>query len=98
MAELHKRWGPIEVHQHYNGQNRPLSRWFLGSTPNLRNDPETYMYMACIESYDASNGPFKLEIWNLVDEEWDVGGEFPTLKQAKIMGRLMAGLALTRSA
>lgn len=91
MAELHKRWSSmhrnqsvyIPGHSHYsNGY-----RWFLGSTA------DEGAYMACIEAVDLENGPFSLEIWD-ADEGWEAAGVFPTLKQAKAMGRLLGGLSL----
>jgi hypothetical protein len=99
MAELHKRWGKqLRIGQAY-GSKTDIYRWFLGSTVNTQ-DWESWerVYMACIESYSSPDGPFTLEIWNIVDEDWDLVGEFPTLKQAKTMGRLMAGLAITGGA
>ena len=96
MAELHKRWNNERRVDRAYGGNIAIYRWFLGGTVNTQ-DWER-VHMACIESYDASNGPFKLEIWDFANEDWDLAGEFPTLKQAKVMGRLMAGLSLTRSA
>lgn len=88
MARLHKRWSPVLK----IGQGS-LYRWFLCGT--LDNDEYAY-YVGCIESFGSPDGPFNLETWNFEDEDWDAIGTFPTLKQAKIMGRLMAGVALNK--
>jgi hypothetical protein len=96
MAKLYKRWDKrVRIGQEHC-RDTDIYRWFLGST--LTYDATGHkLYIACIESYNSPDGPFNLEIWNLADEDWDVVGTFPTLKQAKTMGRFMAGLATTGS-
>ena len=94
MARLNKRWqGAVEF------SRGSVYRWFLGSTNNSADSADFPGFsMGCIEAYNVLDGPFWLEIWSVEDQSWGVVGKFPTLKQAKIMGRLMAGIALNKGA
>ena len=58
-------------------------------------DPEPLAW-GCIETKNM-DGPFRLEIWNPIEEEWEEINHFPTLKQAKDVGRLLAGVALAKN-
>jgi len=47
---------------------------------------------AAIIYADDRDGPFKLHIWDWVDQEYTAIENLPTLKAAKAMGRLLAGI------
>jgi hypothetical protein len=84
--ELKKRWQPV----------RYLSNrfhWFLADTEP---DHEASFNWACIEA-KSIDGPFKLEIWNMDNTEWDTVTTLKTLKEAKAVGRLLAGVALNKN-
>jgi hypothetical protein len=54
------------------------------------------MSWGCIEA-KSLDGPFRLEIWNHTDGEWEFVRDFPTFKEAKAVGRLLAGVALSKN-
>jgi len=87
VRRLRKRWEPVRLT--YGGA---LYRTFLSETPLGDRD----LCWACIEFKDPT-GPFRLEIWAGADEEWDEVDHFPTIKQAKEVGRLLAGIALAKN-
>ena len=87
MRRLSKRWEPVR-----SIGNGSLYRMFLPEFPV--NDMD--LCWACIE-YKDLKGPFRLEIWDAADEEWEEIDHFPTLKQAKEVGRLLAGVALNKN-
>ena len=89
MRELKKRWGPVRLLQ--GGKQY---RIFL-SEPKTYENPDPLSW-GCIEA-TSREGPFRLEIWNDTEEEWDEVARFPTLKQAKTVGRLLAGVALAQA-
>lgn len=90
MRALAKRWtvfGPVFTFK----PQIQVYRTFLGEV----GDEAGYNW-ACIESRSKS-GPFALEIWDGRHEEWDDCGTFATLKKAKEVGRLLAGVALAKN-
>jgi len=87
MRRLSKRWETIR-----SIANGSLYRTFLPEVP-LR---DTDLCWACIEFKDTK-GPFQLEIWDAADEEWEFVRYFPTIKEAKAVGRLLAGVALNKN-
>jgi hypothetical protein len=91
MRLLSRRWEPlfhVDFGQRY--------RTFL-SEVSAPADEETLAW-GCIETYGPTNtGPYRLEIWNAVDEEWEFVRDFPTIKEAKEVGRLLAGVALAKN-
>jgi hypothetical protein len=87
MRRLSKRWESLKsVH---NGR---LYRSFL---PEIGYS-ETGLCWGCIEA-PSLDGPFRLEIWNPAEGEWEFVQEFPTFKEAKAVGRLLAGVALSKN-
>lgn len=89
MRALAKRWtvfGPVFTFK----PQLQVYRTFLGD------DDEAGYNWACIESRSKS-GPFKLEIWDIADQEWGDCGTFDTLKKARAVGRLLAGAALAKN-
>lgn len=88
MRRLHKRWEPVKT------AYGPLYRIFLTELKPKR--AYTPISWACIEFTDPK-GPFQLEIWQIGVEEWGLIDHFPTLKQAKAVGRLLASIALTKN-
>ena len=64
-------------------------RCFLCSTADYN--------VACIESPLNAEGPYTLEIWDFPTEHWVEHATFPTLKEAKTVGRLLAGIALSQN-
>ena len=87
MRRLSKRWETIR-----SIANGSLHRTFLAEAPRGGMD----LCWACIEFKD-DKGPFRLEIWNGYESEWEEIDHFPTLKQAKEVGRLLAGVALAKN-
>ena len=87
MRRLSKRWETIR-----SIANGSLYRTFLAETPIGDRD----LCWACIEFKDAK-GPFRLEIWDGTESEWEEINYFPTFKQAKEVGRLLAGVALAKN-
>jgi hypothetical protein len=57
---------------------------------------ETGLCWGCIEA-KSLDGPFRLEIWNGTENEWEFVEAFPTFKEAKAVGRLLAGVALNKN-
>ena len=89
MIRLKKRWDAVRfIHL---GQKY---RAFL-SEPLTAKNPEPSAW-GCIEFKDPK-GPFQLEIWNPIETEWEFVENFPTLKEAKAVGRLLAGIALNKN-
>ena len=89
MRRLSKRWETFK-----SIGDGSLYRAFLAEGP-----PNTEgMCWGCIEFKDPK-GPFQLEIWNNDDyvQEWEFVENFPTLKEAKAVGRLLAGVALNKN-
>lgn len=87
MRRLSKRWESVR-----NIDNGSLYRTFL---PEHRPTEEDSCW-ACIEFKDPK-GPFRLEVWDNNDWEWEFVQDFPTLKKAKEVGRLLAGVALAKN-
>jgi hypothetical protein len=85
MKQLSKRWEPLK-----SAHNGRLHRAFL---PEVNGGG---LRWGCIEA-PSLDGPFRLEIWNQTEGEWDFVEAFPTFKQAKAVGRLLAGVALSRN-
>ena len=100
MAELRKRWNPVEEAMVFGAPSKKkIYRWFLHTVPaNPPTDSfaDEGIYIACIESFDKDNGPFKLEIWNDDDNDWDEISYFDKLKNAKAVGRILAATELQR--
>jgi hypothetical protein len=88
VKRLSKRWETFR-----SIANGSLYRAFLSEGP-----PNTGMCWGCIEFKDPK-GPFRLEIWNNSEyvQEWEYIRDFPTLKEAKAVGRLLAGVALAKN-
>jgi hypothetical protein len=55
-----------------------------------------FLSWGCIE-FKNLKGPFRLEIWDGTEGEWEFVQEFSTLKEAKEVGRLLAGVALNKN-
>lgn len=92
MRRLSKRWEPFRFIN--LGQ---LHRAFLPEVGNeVANEDGDALCWACIEFKDAK-GPFRLEIWDDDERNWDEIDYFPTLKKAKEVGRLLAGIALAKN-
>ena len=88
MRRLSKRWGAV-----MRVNRGSLYRMFLSEFPAKNTD----LCWACIEFKDPK-GPFQLEIWDgTEEEEWKAVAQFSTLKQAKTVGRLLAGVALAQA-
>lgn len=84
MRRLSKRWEPLK------NRHGTLYRAFL---------PEIWsggLCWGCIEA-PSLDGPFRLEIWNGAENEWEFVEAFPTFKKAKEVGRLLAGVALNKN-
>lgn len=88
MRRLSKRWETIR-----SIGDGSLHRTYLPEVP--ANDMD--LCWGCIEFKDPK-GPFRLEIWNNGEyvQEWEFVENFPTLKEAKAVGRLLAGIALNK--
>ena len=89
MRRLSKRWESmftVDFGQKY--------RTFLSEVPT--SEVSETLAWGCIEFKDPK-GFFRLEIWDGVDEEWEFVRDFPTLKEAKEVGRLLAGVALSKN-
>lgn len=84
MKRLSKRWEALNP-----VRGRSLYRSFLSE---INGD---CMSWGCIEA-KSLDGPFRLEIWNHTDGEWEFVRDFPTFKEAKAVGRLLAGVALSK--
>ena len=82
MRQLRKRWGPLK-----KIPTSPLYRAFLSESGN--DGP----YWGCIEALSL-DGPFRLEIWDGLTNEWEFVETFPTFEEAKEVGRLLAGVSL----
>lgn len=90
MIELKKRWGTRYRTDGYRHINEPQCwRRFLESTGDYN--------VACIESPIDSEGPYTLEIWDFATDYWVHHATFRTLKEAKAVGRLLAGVALAKN-
>lgn len=89
MRRLSKRWESVR-----NIDNGSLYRVLLSGLKTSYN-PEPLTW-ACIEFKDPK-GPFRLEVWDNNDWEWEFVQDFPTLKKAKEVGRLLAGVALAKN-
>ena len=87
MRRLSKRWESLNP-----VNSRALYRAFL---PEIGHS-ETGMCWGCIEAKSLA-GPFRLEIWNQTEGEWEFVETFPTFKKAKAVGRLLAGVALSKT-
>jgi hypothetical protein len=89
MRRLSKRWESLK---RVTGA-RHLYRAFL---PETGPPDDSGMCWGCIEA-PSLDGPFRLEIWNHTESEWEFVQEFPTFKEAKAVGRLLAGVALNKN-
>jgi hypothetical protein len=87
MRRLSKRWEPFR-----GIYGNSLYRSFLSEIDRTDHS----LSWACIEFTDPK-GPFRLEIWDGADDEWVEIDRFPTLKKAKEVGRLLAGIALAKN-
>jgi hypothetical protein len=87
MRRLSKRWEALK-----SAHNGRLYRAFL---PEI-GFHEGGLCWGCIEA-PSLDGPFRLEIWNHTEQEWEFVQEFPTFKKAKAVGRLLAGVALNKN-
>jgi hypothetical protein len=88
MRRLSKRWDPLKTVR----SNTSLYRTFLSE----RERNKEYLSWGCIEAASL-DGPFRLEIWDGTEQGWEFVQEFPTLKKAKEVGRLLAGVALNKN-
>jgi len=87
MRRLSKRWEALNP-----VRGRSLYRSFLTEIK----PSEEGLCWGCIEA-TSLDGPFRLEIWNHTEGDWEFVQEFPTFKKAKVVGRLLAGVALSRN-
>ena len=86
MRRLSKRWEPLK-HQYGT-----MYRTFLTEI-----EPgDAALCWGCIEA-NSLDGPFQLEIWNPTESEWEFVRAFPTFKEAKEVGRLLAAVALNKN-
>lgn len=93
MRRLSKRWEPMT--QISTGGKL---RTFLSEVATIDN-PEPLTW-GCIETYGPGpTGPYKLEIWDHGEyaREWEFVQDFDTLKEAKAVGRLLAGVAMSNN-
>jgi hypothetical protein len=90
MRRLSKRWEPFRGHE-----SGSLRRSFLSEIAVPSSELDSLAW-GCIE-YKNPKGPFRLEIWNPLEEDWEEINYFPTLKQAKEVGRLLAGVAFAKN-
>ena len=88
MRRLSKRW---EALKRVTGA-RHLYRAFLPET----GFDDSGLCWGCIEA-PSLDGPFHLETWNHTESEWEFVATFPTFRKAKEVGRLLAGVALSRN-
>lgn len=98
MRRLSKRWEPFTVasYGYARGLSTTVHRTFL-SEPARVGNPEPLAW-GCIETCGpVLEAPYRLEIWDNQVEEWKFVQDFPTLKQAKEVGRLLAGIALAKN-
>lgn len=86
---LKKRWGRrfLTVGYRDRGGGKCWRRFLEG---------EVGYNVACIESPPDDNGPYTLEIWDFPSDHWVPHATFDTLREAKIVGRLLAGIALAQ--
>jgi hypothetical protein len=87
MRQLSKRWESLK-----SIGNGRLYRAFLPEI-GFGNSGRCW---GCIEAPSLA-GPFRLEIWNNTENEWEFVETFPTFKKAKEVGRLLAGVALNKN-
>ena len=87
MRRLSKRWEPLKRVTY-----RALYRSFLSEVQFCGEA----MCWGCIEA-PSLDGPFRFEVWNPTEGEWEFVQSFPTLKEAKTVGRLLAGVALNQN-
>ena len=85
MRRLSKRWEALNP-----VRGRSLYRSFL---LEINGDG---MCWGCIEA-TSLDGPFRLEIWDPAEGEWELVRPFSTFKEAKAVGRLLAGVALSKN-
>ena len=85
MRRLSKRWEAL----------RPVPRRTLYRTFLPETGPGDLCW-GCIEA-PSLDGPFRLEIWDGTENEWEFVEAFPTFKKAKEVGRLLAGVALNKN-
>ena len=86
MRRLSKRWESLK-----SAHNGRLYRSFLPEVSDVDG-----MCWGCIEA-KSLDGPFRLEIWNRAEGEWEFVRDFSTFKEAKAVGRLLAGVALSKT-
>jgi hypothetical protein len=68
--------------------------WALYAKDIEHNDTEE----AAIIYADDRDGPFKIHVWDWVDQEYIAIENLPTLKAAKAMGRLLASIEAAKTA
>ena len=85
MRRLSKRWEALKA-----AHNGRVHRAFL---PEIGTGD---LCWGCIEA-PSLDGPFRLEIWNGTEQDWEFVETFPTFKKAKAVGRLLAGVALNKN-
>lgn len=98
MRRLSRRWEPFHVASYNYGRelSSSIHRTFL-SEPATVGNPEPIAW-GCIETHGpVLEAPYRLEVWDNQEEEWEFVQDFPTLKQAKEVGRLLAGIALAKN-
>jgi hypothetical protein len=84
MRRLSKRWEPL---------NRKYNTVYRAFLPEIGSGD---LCWGCIEA-KSLDGPFRLEIWDGTENEWEFVETFPTFKKAKEVGRLLAGVALNKN-
>jgi len=84
MRRLSKRWEPLK---------RVTGVGYRTFLPEIR---PSDLCWGCIEA-PSLDGPFRLEIWDGFENEWEFVEAFPTLKKAKEVGRLLAGVSLNKN-
>lgn len=90
MRRLSKRWGTRTSFRAFNGKDQFV--WIL------RDQGEhAFLNWASIETLQDGSGPYTLDIWNHQNDSWEHHASFPTLKEAKAVGRLLAGIALAQN-
>jgi len=86
MRRLSKRWEPLK---------RATGVGYRTFLPEVSRSGEDLCW-GCIEA-PSLDGPFRLEIWDGAENEWEFVEAFPTLKKAKEVGRLLAGVSLNKN-
>lgn len=91
MSRLSKRWEPMKL----SPAGSRCYRTFLSALKITSDEPLAW---GCIETYGRERvGPYKLEIWNTAEGEWEYVCDFDSIKKAKAIGRVLAAAAMGKN-